>query len=427
MTYNESLEYIKKLALRGSKPGLERISGLLSSLGNPQKKLRCIHVSGTNGKGSVCAMLASILKRAGYNVGVFTSPALERVNEMFVYNGREISDLDFALLTKKLMPECERAEATEYEFYTAAAYYYFSLLNTDIVIIECCMGGLLDATNVIDSPILSVITGIAKDHTAFLGPKLSDIAFHKAGIIKENCPVVVNCKDQAAYEVIASVAKRKGADCVRVSDVPRLIDMSIDGIRFDCGLMKRVCLFLAGEYQMTNAITVLYCIDILKKQGLRIGEDNIRQGLANAFWKGRFEVLSRDPLVIFDGCHNMQGCESVEKTVEAVFGEKKLIFVTGVMKDKDYSKMAEIMRPHASCVFTVTPNNKRALDAQSLADVYKKLGAKCVTSCDDIKSAVAGAFDAAKKSREAIFIFGSLYMYGEIKAEIQKFVLKSGE
>lgn len=421
MTYSESLEYIKKLSQRGSRPGLERIKKLLSLIGDPQKNLRCIHVAGTNGKGSVCAMLSSILTKAGYSVGMFTTPHLEKVNEMFRYNGQEITDDLFADICTELKPACEKSGATEYEFYSAAAFYLFDKLKTDIVIIECCMGGLLDATNVIDAPLLTVITGIANDHTAFLGPTLSDIAYHKAGIIKESCPVIVRCDDDDAFEVISQIAAEKNAPCTRITEYPELTQIDLDGLTFDCSLMKDVRVPLAGAYQKINALTAIYC-----SKALSLKEDDIRRGLSETAWKGRFEVLCNSPLVIYDGCHNVQGCLGTESTLTGIFGEKKFIFITGVMRDKEYTDMARIMSPHAGCVYTVSPSNPRALPAKELSKVYEEYGVHSV-SCNNIESAVSDAFNMSESAKIPIFIFGSLYMYKDIMAEFKKYLLKSGE
>ncbi len=426
MTYEESLDYIATLKSRGSRPGLERIEKLMQLLGNPQKELTCIHVTGTNGKGSVCAMLSGILKNSGYRVGMFTTPCLEKLNEMFVFDGCEISDSTFAEVCSTVKPKCEEAGATEYEFYTAVAFCLFKKLGADIVIIECCMGGLLDATNIIEKPLLSIITGIARDHTAYLGNSLCDIARHKAGIIKEGRPAVVVCEDKEALETISDIAASRNAPCIKITENPKITNADLYKITFDCSLLKNVTVSLVGLYQKTNALTAIYASYELKKQGLKINESNIRYGLANVKWKGRFEILCKEPTIIYDGCHNVQGCSMASDTLSGIFGGKKLIFVTGVLKDKEYKEMTRLIAPHADIAFISEPPNPRALPASELAKIYTE----CGVSCRVFKKpgeAVREALIYAQKSGSPVFVFGSLYMYGEIKSHIKKFMLKFGE
>ena len=395
------------------KPGLERIGDLCSRIGDPQKKLKFVHVAGTNGKGSFSSMLSSILAEEGYKVGLYTSPYITEFNERMRINGENISNEELVELVELVRPIADTMidKPTEFELITALAFEYFKRNECDIVVLETGMGGRLDSTNVIDSSLVSVITGIALDHTAFLGDSIPRIAAEKAGIIKSGCSVVFGGDDEEAYQVIAKKASEKNAELFRV-DYNKLsvLDMSFKGSRFDFDGRESLKISLLGTYQPRNAAIVLTAVDVLQKQGIRISERAVREGLARAEWRGRFEILSNDPLIIFDGAHNPQGISSAVESIKLYFGENKVYLLTGVLKDKDYTAIARDLASVASRAFTLTPDSPRALDAVEYAEVLQKEG---IASCasDNIKDAFNKARRAAKKDGVPLVCLGSLYVY----------------
>ena len=416
MNYEEALEDIHSVSWTFCKPGLDRIKELCEKLGNPQKNLKFIHVAGTNGKGSFCSMLHSILKEQGYRVGLFTSPYIKFFNERIAINGSPISNQDLAKITSQIKPIADAMtdKPTEFELITAIGFEYFKSQNCDVVILECGLGGRLDSTNIIENSVLSVITGIAFDHTAILGDTIPQIAAEKAGIIKENTPVLWCGNDKDAENVISKEATLKNAP-LYIADRTTLNvkKQTLDGTFFDFGAYKDLKINLLGTYQIENATNVLNAVNILKNQGYVITDTAIREGLSKAKWHARFEIISVTPLIIFDGGHNPQGvCEAV-KSVKQYFGNEKLNIVTGVMADKDYNFIANKISEVADKVFCLTPDNPRALKAKSYADVFNNLG---ITSSyyDTVKDAINSAIEDALKNEKSILCLGSLYMYGDV-------------
>jgi len=295
MNYEETLKYIHKVSWTGSRPGLSRIETLLSMLGNPEKKLRFIHVAGTNGKGSFCSMCDSVLRKAGYKTGLYTSPYIERFNERITIDGAPISDDDLSTITTYVRKFADTMEdaPTEFELITAVAMVAFERFGCDPVVLEVGMGGRLDATNVIREPIMSVITGISLDHTAFLGDSVPAIAKEKAGIIKDGAPVLYGGADEDAAAVIEAVAKEKGSEFLRTPRRELTIDkteftgtdLTLSGRKYRIGLL--------GTYQPYNAANVVTAVDVLRRRGLDISDEALTEGLAEAKWKGRFELLKR--------------------------------------------------------------------------------------------------------------------------------------
>ena len=422
MTYDEALNYIHSVNWRGSRPGLERITELLKKLGNPEKHLQCIHIGGTNGKGSTSAMLDSILRCAGYSVGTFTSPFIERFNERIMLDGAPISDKDLCRFLSVVAPIAEAMDdkPTEFELITALGFLYFKEKGCDYVVLEVGMGGRLDSTNVIDSPVLSIVTGIALDHTAILGDTVEAIAAEKAGIIKENRPVLYGGEDQTARAIFEREAAAKNAPFY-VTDRATLSLTRSDlfGNLFDFGKYRDLFLPLCGLYQTRNAATVLTAVDILRGEGLVISDAALTEGLSQTSWRARFEVLSREPLFVFDGSHNPEGIAAAAESIAAYFKGEKLFFLTGVMADKAYDGMAKALAPFAKKVFTVTPDNPRALSSDQLASVYRENGVSA-ESFSTVEEGVGAVFWAAVKEKTPIVALGSLYMYGEVKASLKK-------
>ncbi|MBE6559321.1 MAG: bifunctional folylpolyglutamate synthase/dihydrofolate synthase [Ruminococcaceae bacterium] len=441
MTYQEALDYIHSVTWKGSRPGLERITELCHRLGDPQNKLKFIHVAGTNGKGSTSAMLSAVLSAAGYRVGLFTSPFILRFNERMQVNGRDIPDDVLADVTAHVRPHADAmADApTEFELITAIAFEYFRREACDIVVLEVGMGGRLDSTNVIppESVVLSVITGIALDHTAFLGDTPEAIAKEKAGIIKPGTPILfggahpavgsdekTEIDYRAVAEVIRSVAEAQGAPYAE-TDHHRLsrVSCELDGATLSFGRLTELRISLPGVYQPYNAATVLTALELLEDRGYPVTEAHVRQGLTSVRWPGRFEILCRHPLVISDGGHNPEGVDAAVASAKAFFKEK-IYLLSGVMADKDYHLMVRRMAEVAERVFTVRPDNDRALSAADYASAFREEGVPA-EGFDTVELAVHAAMDACLKQNKALLTLGSLYMYGEVRAAVKAYTERS--
>ena len=425
MTYNEALEYIHSVCWMGSRPGLERITELCGLLGNPEDSLKFIHIAGTNGKGSTSSMLSSILVENGYRVGLYTSPFIERFNERIMLNGEDISNEDLARDTEyvKQYADMMKDSPTEFELITAIAFVYFKRMNCDYVVLECGLGGRLDSTNVIKTPVLSVITGIDRDHTAILGDTTAKIAAEKAGIIKKNIPVVFGEGDDAAENVIRSAAEKMESPYRRTDfSAIRGIETSLDGTSFDFK-GKRVRISLRGLYQTRNAATVLTAVDMLRENGVRITEESVATGLIRAEWKARFETLSDKPLVIYDGAHNLQGIrgavENISHYLSSLTEDGRVILLMGVMADKDHLEMIELLAPCTRRVYTVTPSNERSLDSAGVESEFRTFGVEAY-SFDSIDEGVRAAMDDAERGNIPLVCLGSLYMYADVKSAVLK-------
>ena len=421
MTYEEALEYIHGVSWTFCKPGLDRTRDLCAALGNPQDCLKFIHVAGTNGKGSFCSMLDSVLRAAGYRVGLYTSPYITVFNERMRVNGANIPNDTLAEITEYVRPIADKMtdKPTEFELITAIAFEYFRREGCDVVILEAGMGGRLDSTNIINTPILSVITGIALDHTAFLGDTVEKIAAEKAGIIK-TAPVLYGGEDKAARAVIKAKADECGVPFIEPDY--SLIDGLVADLRGTCFTYRHhenIKINLLGLYQPKNASLVLEAVDALDVIGMPVPESAILAGLESARWSARFEIVNHSPLVIFDGAHNPQGIASAVESIAHYFGDRKVAVITGVLKDKDYEFIASRLATVASYAFTITPDNPRALTAAEYAAVLSKNGVKA-TPTASIHEAVTLAVSEADKRGDAIVCLGSLYTYCEIIPEIEK-------
>ena len=307
---------------------------------------------------------------------------------------------------------------TEFELITAVAFVYFQRHGCDVVLLETGMGGRLDSTNIIRHPLLSVITGIALDHMAFLGDTVEAIAAEKAGIIKDRRPVLYGGTDEAAATVIAETAKREGSSFTRV-DYGRLRNLRADlsGSTFDVGERKDLFIGLLGAYQPRNACVVLSAVDLLKKEGLSISEEAIRRGLSQARWAGRFEVLTRDPLMIFDGAHNPQGIRAAVESIRSYFSEK-VYLLTGVLRDKDYTAIAADLSQVASRAFTISPNSPRALPSAEYAETLRGAGIEAV-AYETLAAGLTAAREAAERDGVPLICLGSLYLYVDLVAELE--------
>lgn len=424
MTYQETIDYIHGISWSFCKPGLERISLLCEKLGHPERDLKFIHVGGTNGKGSFCAMTEAILRAAGYKTGLYTSPYIRDFNERMRVNGENISNEALVEITAYVRPIADAMEdkPTEFELITAIAFEYFRREKCDVVVLEVGLGGRLDSTNIIENPLLSVITGIDFDHTNLLGSTIQEIAREKGGIIKPRCPALYGGNDNSACRTLSVIANAKQADFYAVDPSSvRVKSYSPNGTVFDFKDAKDLSLSLLGTYQPENAATVLTAMELLNSRGiLKIPETAIRYGLSSVRWMARFEKLREsDPIVIFDGAHNPQGIRHAVKSIEIYFPNQKVNILSGVMEDKDYDGMIEGVKPIAAHVFTVTPANPRALSAKRYAEVIRSHGIPA-THFESVEAGIVAAIEESRESGTPLFCLGSLYLYGEISKLIEE-------
>lgn len=416
MNYEEALQYIHSIQWRGSRLGLDRTRELMEKLGNPEKKLKFIHIAGTNGKGSTAAMTASILEAAGYRVGLYVSPFITRFNERIQLNHVPIPDDELAELTTEVQPIADGMEdsPTEFEMITAIGFLYFIRHNCDVVVLEVGMGGALDSTNVIPAPEVAVITNIGYDHTRELGSTLAEIASAKAGIIKPGCKVVSYGISPESDPVIRKTCQALSVPlCEAEHDKVKNVRFDLDRMTLDYGEYRDLEIALVGTYQQYNAATVLKIVEVLQNSGWKISEQNLRDGMRQVQWPGRFEVLSRKPVFIADGGHNPQGVVATAQSLLQHFPNTKIVFLMGVMADKDIGPMLEELSPLAKRFITVKPNNPRAMAAETLAEKIQRAG--CVAEpAETVADGVQRAIEYAGTDGVACAI-GSLYMLGEVR------------
>ena len=416
MKLDEALNYIHSVSWRGTIPGLERELELLDRIGNPHRGMKYIHVAGTNGKGSTAAMLASILRRAGYRTGLYTSPYIIRFNERIQVDGEQIPDAALCGLTEFIRPHAEamKEHPSEFEIVTAIGFEYFRRQRCDIVVLEVGMGGEWDATNVIEDNEAAVIVNIGLDHTEVLGDTVEKIALTKSGVVKRGCPCVMYRQKPSVEAVFESVCRELDAPFVLADfDSLRPLYAGLDGQRFDWGDMKDLFIPLLGAHQLKNACNVLTAVGVLRQRGWAISDAAIREGLAAVTWPGRFQLMRRDPLFIIDGGHNPQCLEALENAINAYLPGKKIVFLNGCMADKDYGDMFRWLLPYAREFVTVTPRNPRSLSAEALSQyITENLGAKA-TPCATVAEGVRTAIEKAGPDG-VVCACGSLYMIGDI-------------
>ena len=416
---SEASAYAKGVSGVFSKPGLERIEALLTPLGSPEKSVRIVHVTGTNGKGSTSAMLTSILIKAGLKVGSFNSPYLIEMRESIRIGGEPISESELVALLDRLRTVADRLEdkPTEFELLTAAAYLKFKEEGVDLAVIECGMGARRDATNVIDSPLVSVITGVSIDHTAYLGPTLSDIAREKAGVIKAGTPLVIGDIEGEALALITAEAKRLSAPIYTPCEYT-VRALSLDGATVDCGGIKDIRLPLLGVHQPKNTAIAVRVAELLRDSFPCITDESVRAGISDTVWHGRFEILSRDPMFIFDGAHNLEGIKSAVESIKSYFGDK-VVCLTGVLADKEYEKMAQMIAAVSDTVITLTPPNPRALSAEDYAAVLRS-HLSYAEAEETVSGAVRRAVEIANERSLPVVCLGSLYVYADVKAAVEE-------
>ena len=392
ISYEEALDFIHGLNRFGTKLGLHNITKLLELLGNPHENIKIIHVAGTNGKGSTCAMIASILRSAGFKVGLYISPYLEVFNERMQVNGENISNEDLARLTEKVrekvfyMRENGLGSPTEFEVVTAIGFSYFKEQAVDFLVLEVGMGGRLDATNVV-TPLVSVITPISMDHQQYLGSTLRDISREKCGIIKQGVPVVTAPQEDEAMAVIEDTCRERNCSLTKVinSSVSRspdtisyrFVNGGIKGMTFDLYTPKTdypgLQIGLMGRHQLDNAATAVAAVDPLGNSGVNLSREAIYKGLKGARWPGRLEIMKEKPTVLIDGAHNIAGIKTLKAVLEEYFYDRKKILVVGILEDKDYTEMLEELIPVADTVICTAPDNPRALSAARLAEAVSNI------------------------------------------------------
>lgn len=418
MEIKEALAYINGAHWFGAEASLRRIKELMSLLGDPQKKLKFVHIAGTNGKGSCAAMLASILRACGCRTGLYTSPYLYRFNERMQVNGEMIEDEALCRHVAAVKEKAEKMDEhpTEFELMTAVAMLYFLEEQCDIVVLEVGLGGRFDATNVIENPECSIIMNIGLDHTAILGDTVEAIAAEKAGIIKKNCPCVLYEQRKSVMDVVSARCKELDAPLVTAdfSAIESVFD-SFEGQAFSYkGAMY--ALPLLGAHQLKNAAVVLEAVEVLRARGWKLDSGDVEHGLYAASWPGRFELCAEEPDFVVDGGHNPQCAETVADNLLHYFPDKKRVLLIGVLKDKDYVNLTDILAPCADEFVTVAPDSPRALSAKELAAVLEKYG-KPVTACDSIGEAVDTAKGLAGEDGMVCAV-GSLYLAGSVRYEL---------
>lgn len=383
MNYEEAMNFIQNTNKFGSVLGLDNIRELLERLGNPQDQLRVVHIAGTNGKGSTLAFLAGIFRESGYRAGRYVSPASFSYEERFRINEGNISKKDLCFYMEKIKNVAEEmvkdglSHPTMFEIETALSFLYFLDKKVDVVLLETGMGGRLDATNVVKKPIATVIASIGMDHMQFLGDTLEKIASEKAGIIKEGCPVISYDNTKEVNEVIKNKAKQMHAKVTFVNSAGiRVLQESLNGESFsyrssDGRWYEKIEIPLLGRHQINNAALALETLNVIKNYYC-ISDFQTEDGMRKTIWRGRIEILEREPMVICDGAHNPDGAKSLLSFLQNNFTNQRLIYIMGVLSDKDYEQMVQILAPAADKIYTVAPDNPRALSSRELCNCISK-------------------------------------------------------
>ena len=419
MNYKEARVYLDEVSKYGSVLGLESMRELLHRLGDPQNELKFIHISGTNGKGSVLAYLSTILSGAGYRTGRYISPTLFSYRERIQVDGEYIERESLACHVTAIAAAAEDMQKaglpspTVFEIETALAFLYFKEKRCDIVTLEVGCGGLLDATNVITTTLMEVIASISMDHTDLLGDTLAKIAAQKAGIIKPDTMVVSAQQKSEAAQVIEDTCKEQHCT-LQMVDESKIsnVHYGAEGQTFSYKTWENVAISLAGSYQIKNAALALEGVEALRKLGYALSDQQVREGLLHTAWRGRFTTLRRDPTVIIDGAHNPAAALELKESLERYFPGKTLYFVMGMFKDKDYAQVIDLTAPLARHIITVeTPGNPRALPARELAEAVGKVNPS-VEWADSVAHGVEKALAMAGKE-DAVIVFGSLSFLGE--------------
>lgn len=429
MKYDKAMEYIANTSRFGMNFGLDRVKAMLSLLGNPQDNLKCIHIAGTNGKGSTTAMITSILKEEGYAIGMYTSPYLEEFEERIQINGVNIPKNKLAILINRIKEVIEEVvkkgydNPTQFEIITTLMFLYFSDEKVDFVVLEVGLGGRLDATNVI-TPLISVIGSISYDHMNILGETIEEIAFEKCGIIKV-APVVSYPQVEDAKKVIEDVCKKNNANLLMTSvdsikNIKSNKTLNTQIIEYDLnGRSIKVEHSLLGEHQAKNTLVALSVIDEFSKIVKPISDDVIKKGLLKARWIGRMEVMGKEPLVVIDGAHNIDGIINLKNSVDKYFNYNKVILILGILGDKQVEEMIKNITTMAKFVILTEPHNERAESIEKIGAYLEELN-KPYDKILDYKKAYEKSLELANND-DLILVCGSLYMIGDMRRVIRKF------
>lgn len=424
MNYEEAVRFHEDAKAYGSVLGLDNIRNLMHELKDVWKELKAVHIAGTNGKGSVSCFLASVLKEAGYKVGQFNSPAVFDLREVYQINGKEISQEDYAKCMTAAAAACEalvrqgKPHPTVFEIETAVAFLWFYRQDCDVVLLEAGMGGSTDATNIIEHPLCSVLVSVSMDHMSFLGDTLEKIAKVKSGIIKRNCPVVMAGQVPEVEKVFRTQAECMNAEIRQIQPIKDWY-LEDEKLCYVYPSVGTVCLSMVGSYQAENSAVAIETIGVLKEQGYAITIEQLLDGLLRAQWQGRFECLSPKPLFYIDGAHNEDAAIKLNETLIKNFPQKKKIGIMGVMADKAYPAMLMQLLPVFEKIYTVTPDNPRALPAEDLAEEIKKQGTDVIAE-ESVRQAVWDAWEEATERSEntMVIAFGSLYYLREVKSAL---------
>ena len=416
MTGQEAVELIHQEAWTGRKPGLSRTKDLLGRVGNPHQKLKYVHITGTNGKGSTAAMVASVLDQAGLTVGLYTSPHLWRFHERFQVNGVPIPDDTLGRIAERVIQAGKGMEdpATEFELMTVVGMLYFLEAGCDIVVLEVGLGGRMDSTNVIPAPEVAVITNIGLEHTRELGDTLAQIATEKSGILKSGCDAVLYHQSGEVEEVILAACRHQGIPLTLTNpEGLRVLESGRDGQTFTYRDRGAFHISLLGRYQLYNAATALEVAAALVRRGWKISEEAVRQGLRATVWPARMELTHRNPDVLLDGGHNPQCMGALRRALKELYPNRKIFFLTGVLSDKDYPSMLGEILPLSKQFVTVTPDSDRALSAEDLAQYLRQAGAEA-QPCGSVSEGIQTVLDLAQPN-DVVCVCGSLYMIGEAR------------
>lgn len=426
MTYREARVYLDEMSKYGSVLGLDTIRGLLRELGNPQDDLKFIHIAGTNGKGSVLAYTSTILSEAGYRTGRYVSPTVVSYLERIQVDGRWIPEEKFSELTEKVRDAIARMEAagedipTVFEIETAIAFLYFRERKCDLVVLEAGLGGLLDATNIVENTVCAVFSSISRDHLGMIGNTLEEIAENKAGIIKPGCTVVSARQKPEVRAILLRRAKECG--CAYIQAEPGMMKITEEdhrGMKFSYREFRDLKSSLAGKSQADNAAAALEVIRALQKTGWKISIEAVQEGIKKTFWPGRFSCVMEDPVFILDGAHNEDAALRLRESVESYFPGRRLIYIMGVFRDKEYERIAGIMCPLADSVHTVSlPDERRTLSAEDLARTVSRYCVR-VRAEESVGQAVSQALQETG-SGDVILAFGSLSYLAEVKRLLEK-------
>lgn len=424
MDYNEACQYLDNCSVFGSKKGHDNLRKLLYLLGDPQDKLRFIHIAGTNGKGSCCAFLSSVLLESGYNVGVFTSPHLIKYNERFSFNGEDISDYEFCRVIENVSAKAdsifEQRGFSFFEILTAAAFCWFSQRQADYVVLEVGLGGSLDSTNIIDKAVLSVITAISFDHTAVLGETIEEISKQKAGIIKKNCPVVLYTQGKKVYNVVREICRENNsrlyyADDYNIEIVSSDFRETVFNAFFNEKMYENIKITMNGGYQVKNACNALMCVEALRNEGLTLKPRDVRKGFEKAFISGRMELVKKDkPYVFLDGAHNEGGCKELcayIKGLKEKYNIRTAILI-GVLADKDFTAMLNELEKCVQAVIITKVDSRRAVPCEMLLECLENKD-KCVYYDNDYRRCFEYGLNAG--DIDMLICCGSLYLIGDLK------------